>query len=672
MSLLAPLFLLGILAIALPLWLHRMNFSDPPSLPFSSVRLMRHSQQTAATEQKLRYWLLLACRILALLILILLFAQPVFRSDSSFLAGSEQRHKLIVLDQSMSMRAPGVWRNAEEIASNHIADLSEFETAQIIGAGANIDLLTDSTAESSELTQALNRLDPSYSSLDYGQLVGTLDELVSRSDIPVDIVFITDAMESNLPVRFSDLVPNRAASLELEIAEGASQAINWAVTANYERNRVTANLTSFNGPAQSIEVELQVDEDTRAIQSIEVPASGSALAVFDELNLQRDETNLEVVIKPGSLDALTGDNSFYISSNFGDPVSVLVLEAGTTRESGVFLETALNSISDPVLETDIMAGRADINLALAEYDLVIASNTLALSDRVVTAMTSYIEGGGSLLAIADMTAQSGRQIDLTGHSFEPAATLSVTGGSQGLLIQQPLHGAISEFSGAIGAQLYQPQQLNLLDGDQVIISAGNGYPWLVEHSMGLGRVLLVAHSLLPSATDISLEPEFVPLLRSWVNYLSGASELPDLYATGDQIQVGVDIEAGRSAAVQQVFLPDGNPLLSLSQQSQIQTIGFDEPGIYGLQTSRGEHLVGVNTPQSESDLTPISDNLIAQWRSLSAGRETGNTGASGTTELVETSVMRSIENWLLPLLLLIILAESVLGNAHLKVRREVS
>ena len=672
MSLLAPLFLLGILAIALPLWLHRMNFSDPPSIPFSSVRLMRHSQQTAATEQKLRYWVLLACRILALLILVFLFAQPVFRSDSSFLAGSEQRHKLIVLDQSLSMQTPGVWQEAEEIARDYIADLSEFETAQIIGAGANIDLLTDSTAESSELIQGLNRLQPSHASLDYGQLVGTLDELVARSEIPVDIIFITDAMASNLPVRFSDLVPNRAASIELAIAQGSSQAFNWAVTANYERNRVTANLTSYNGPAQNIEVSLEVKGETRATQRIEVPASGSALAIFDELNLQRDETHLQISINPGALDALPADNSFFISSNFGDPVSVLLLEAGTARESSLFLETALKSISDPILEVDSMAGRADINLALGDYDLIIASDVAALSDRVITAMTSYLEGGGSLLAIAGNAAQSSRQIDLTGHSFQPAAGLSATEGAEGFLIQQPLHGSISDFSGSIGAQLYQPQQLNLLEEDEVIISSGNGYPWLIEHSMGLGRILIVAHSLLPSATDISLEPEFVPLLRSWVNYLSGATELPDLYATGDQIQVGIDVEANRAAAVQQVFLPNGNPLLSLSEQSRIQTIDLDEPGIYGLQTSRGEHLVGVNTPQGESDLTPISDSLVAQWRSLGAGQEIGTTTLSNAGQMVETSVLRSIENWLLPLLLLIILAESMLGNSHLKVRREVS
>ncbi|GEM_PF-618554 len=678
MILLAPLFLLGLFAIALPIWLHRMNFSDPPSQPFSSVRLMRQSEQIASTEQKLRYLLLLAARILALLILAFLFAQPLFLTNSPLVSATEQRHNLIVLDQSLSMTAPDVWQGALDKAEARIEAMQNFETAQIIGAGSEIRLVTEVTADKGELSQALNRLAPEYVSLDYGQIVSTLDEIAatngngdSQDAIPTQIYFISDAQASNLPVRFSDLIPSRANGLELDIVGSPAQVFNWSVSASYDRDKVVANVVSHNGPARQMQVDLLVNGEIRASQNLDIPASGSALATFDELALELDETRLEVVLNSVNPDALVADNRFYITANSLEALSVLILAADPSLQDTLFLDTALRSIAAPNIETDLMYGGGSVNFALDEYDLVVVSDIASLSEGVTEALRTFAARGGNLLSIAGPITQSAGEIELTGHNFVDAVSLDASD-SQGLLIQQPLHGAVSEFSGAINAQVYQASELELLEGDEVIASTNNGYPWLVEHSLGLGRTLIVTQSLLPAATDLSVAPEFVPLLRSWMNYLGGAGELPDSFETGEKIQVGIDVAANRSAPVQQVFLPNGDPLLSLSQQGQVQAVQFQMPGIYGLQTTRGEHLVAVNTPTIESDLTPISDALIAQWRNLASVQEVRTAEAIGSVSGGQTTSLKSIENWLLPLLMLIILIESVLGNAHLKVRREIA
>lgn len=683
MSLLAPLFLLGLFAIALPLWLHRMNFSDPPSQPFSSVRLMRHSEQTASTEQKLRYLLLLAARILALVILAFLFAEPAFRTNSPLVSSTEQRHNLIVLDQSLSMSAPDVWQDVVAKAEARIEAMQNFETAQIIGAGFEISLVTEVTADKGDLIQAANRLKPEYISLDYGQLVSTLDDIAvnngsggdARDAIPTQIYFISDAQASNLPIRFSDLVPNRATGLELDIAGSPAQVFNWSVSAQYDRDKVVANVVSHNGPARQMQVDLLVNGESRASQTLDIPASGSALATFDELALALDETRLEVVLNSATPDtqfgdALLADNHYFITANSIDALSVLILAADPSLQDTLFLDTALRSIADPSIETDLIYGGGSVNFALDEFDLVVINDIAALSDTVAEALRTYAERGGNLLSIAGPLTHSAGEFGLTDHEFAEPLSFAAND-SQGLLIQQPLHGSVSAFDGAINAQLYQPLEMQLVDGDEVIASTNNGYPWLVEHSMGLGRNLIVAHSFLPASTDLSVAPEFVPLLRSWMTYLGGAGDLPNEYETGEQIQVGLDLNENRSAAVQQVFLPNGDPVLSLSQQSQIQGVRFEEPGIYGLQTARGEHLVAVNTPAVESDLTPIPQALLAQWRNLASVQEINAVGPINAGSGVESTSLKSIEDWLLPLLILIILIESVLGNTHLNVRREI-
>ena len=675
MGLLAPLFLLGLLAIALPLWLHRMNFSDPPSQPFSSVRLMRHSEQTASTEQELRYKILLACRILALALLVLLFAEPVFRSDSPLLAGSEQKHNLIVVDQSLSMSAPNVWQQAIDNTERFIEAMENNETAQIIGASSDIEILTDITADKAELRQALARLQPGYATLDYGQIVDAMDEFASNIETPTSIFFVSDIQASNLPIRFSDLVPTRATDLQLGIAQNQDnnqiQPLNWAVSANYDRNGVSANIVGYGTPARQIQLDLLINGELRASQDVQVPASGSAIAKFEELNLALDETHIEVALNPGNTDAIAADNSYYISSNSLDSLKVLILSSDPALEDSVFLDTAFNSIANPRTQAEVFYGGGQVNFALDDFNLVVVNDVASLSENITYGLDLFAQRGGNLLLIAGPATHAASEIQLTGHQFAADTAGFNSGETQGVIVQQPLHGSVSQFEGTINSQLYQIRQLQTLEGDQVIASTNNGYPWLVEHSMGLGKVLILSHSLLPSATDLSLAPEFVPLLRSWASYLGGSGELPDQYVTGEKTQTGIDINGNRATQIQQIFLPNGDPMLSLSQQNQLQTITFETPGIYGLQTVRGEHLTAVNTPDEESDLAPISDQLIAQWRNLAANTDAPQSSAENSIQNSSITNLLSIEDWLLPLLLLIILAESVLGNAHLKVRREI-
>jgi hypothetical protein len=75
MGLIAPLFLLGIGLIALPIWLHRMNTLNPERHPFPSAMLLEQSKRTLI-QKKLKYLLLMALRIGFISLLMLAFAKP--------------------------------------------------------------------------------------------------------------------------------------------------------------------------------------------------------------------------------------------------------------------------------------------------------------------------------------------------------------------------------------------------------------------------------------------------------------------------------------------------------------------------------------------------------------------------------------------------------------------
>ena len=87
MSLLAPAFLLGLLAIGLPWWLHRLSSDNPNKQKFSSLMFLEPGEPRRVLAKKVQYLLLLALRIGVLVLLAFAFTEPaIWRAPSAPLA----------------------------------------------------------------------------------------------------------------------------------------------------------------------------------------------------------------------------------------------------------------------------------------------------------------------------------------------------------------------------------------------------------------------------------------------------------------------------------------------------------------------------------------------------------------------------------------------------------
>ena len=103
MNFLYPLFLLGALAIAIPIVLHLLRRDVAPDVPFTAVRLLRKSPVERSRRRRLRDLLLLAARVAALLLLAAAFARPY----SSRADAASSGLRIVAVDRSFSMAAPG-------------------------------------------------------------------------------------------------------------------------------------------------------------------------------------------------------------------------------------------------------------------------------------------------------------------------------------------------------------------------------------------------------------------------------------------------------------------------------------------------------------------------------------------------------------------------------------
>jgi len=185
MTLLAPAFLLGLLAIGVPLWLHRLSSENPNRQPFSSVMFLEPGEPRRVLAKNLQYLLLLALRIGILALLALAFARPALQGAAQTLLGESASLHVIVVDVSASMDYGQRWARAQDVAGDLIDDMESTDLGQLVAAGRLTRVLTEPSLDRASLRQGLNALEPELFRIDYGQVISAMDGVLRGVEMPV-------------------------------------------------------------------------------------------------------------------------------------------------------------------------------------------------------------------------------------------------------------------------------------------------------------------------------------------------------------------------------------------------------------------------------------------------------------------------------------------------------
>ena len=222
MSLLAPLFLAGLAAIVLPIWLHRLSSENPNRKPFSSVMFLEAGEPQRVLAKNVQYLLLLAARIAVIAALVLAFIQPAIWRDPAAGAAGDQRLHVIVIDTSASMAAGDRWDEASDTAIDLIDSTPASDPVQVIAAGRVLEVVTGATLDKAVARQNVQSLEPGVFFVDFGQVTRALDGVLRAAELPVVLHFVTDAQIDGLPTRFSDLAPTEAVEIRVHAVVATS------------------------------------------------------------------------------------------------------------------------------------------------------------------------------------------------------------------------------------------------------------------------------------------------------------------------------------------------------------------------------------------------------------------------------------------------------------------
>lgn len=621
---LAPAFLAGLAAVAVPILLHLYRRRTDRVVEFPATPMLPEAPVQQQDRRRLRDLLLLALRVAALAVLAISFARPYVMGDDPRLRASAT---VVVVDTSLSVSAPAAWADVRRTARAAIDGAPVGDAVGLVAFDDRGRVLVRPTVNRADAVAALDALTPGAGGTSAPAGLGVaLDALAGT---PGRVEVVTDLQQRSWSGAASMVVP---ADVTVRVHPVVVAPGNLAVTAVSREGGVTAVVQSYAPGPRTVTARLTVNGRATGQRVVElaplaaadvrfatpIPAAGVASVAIDD---------------PGGAAA---DNVRYLPLAPAPAPRVLVLtaEAPESARTGLYVQRALEAGADlwpvDVAVQDGRAFSADASPPAAPAAIVVVG-TRTLDRRGRERLSRYLRDGGRVLLslgpdvdVPTLSDAIGLNVRLAPEPVTPAADAAA------IVASDPRHPVWRQLAGSRSALGRLPIERfrQVLDesGWTVLARFAGGAVALAERDVERGTLLLFASDLDNRWNRFPLEPGFAPFVIDVARYLTRDAE-------------------GRLAFVLPV-VPDGVPAT---------------PGAHTLPPAEGRApaTVVVNVDPGESD--PATTTLDAFMAHLQPGDTTSRAEADDRARAREEQ--QRLWQRGLAVLLLLLVVEGVIGRA---------
>ena len=618
MSFLAPLFVLGALAIAAPIIFHLIRRTSKEKIPFSSLMFLVPTPPRVTKKSRLENILLLILRCAVLCLLALAFARPFIRNPFAApgAKGSATR-TVILIDASASMRRDSLWDEAKDKAKEIVRAANAMDEVAIFAFDRNTRTVVTfeewkklSLNERKALAeQRIASLKPTWNNTHVGNaLLTAVETMEAERDNPFAarrVMLISDVQDG---ARLEGLqgFPWPKMTQVSVVPVKAKRPTN----AGVQLIAQSANAAESN---ETVRVRVSNSSESRQEQ-FHLRWSGSAsnpIAAYVPPGQSRS-FDLPKVAGSEAIE-LTGDeadfdNRIFVVAPPREQIEIAFIgnddETNTTQLlfylKRAFPETAQREVRVVTLKPDaeISASR-NVNL------FVIGA---PLSDAAAREMRRMLTNGAAVLSVLRSAAEAETVARVLGQSV--TAEEGPTSGYAMLAeidFNHPLFSPFADarFSDFTKIHFWKSRKLTFgATNAHVLAKFDNGAPAVAQINAGKGSLFVLASGWQPGDSQLALSSKFVPLLFSLLE-LSGAIKAQSLdFHIGD----AVDVSSLRVTNTLTVRKPDGTTAALVAGAKSFGET--DTPGIYSVEAATPPFRFAVNLAPEESKTTPlVTENL---------------------------------------------------------------
>jgi Aerotolerance regulator N-terminal/von Willebrand factor type A domain len=636
-SLLTPLYVLGLLAVSLPVLFHLIRRMPRGEFSFSSLMFLTPSPPRLTRRSRLENILLLILRGAVLSLLAFAFARPFLRQELPLNSTSGERSRVaIVVDTSASMRRGDLWRQAAAQVDDVMEGLRPYDEVALFTCDAALRPLigfedmsqVGAAQRRSVVNGRVRSASPTWAATHLGQGLMDAVEIVNDVSEPSEkrervvrrVVLISDMQQGSRLNALADYPWPEEIRLELR-----------PVTLSKKTNAGLHRLAERSAPESSADAaELRV----RVSNDADSAADEFQLTWLDEAGrpngkpvtayVPAEESRVVRVGRPNgrvsrlqlSGDAYDFDNTLYFANRVESARSVIYFGHDAEEDpEGLrfYLERALSDGLTQAVTLEAIEG--DTLLAIdsaAETPLIIVA--AEPSKEQVGELKSYIELGGTALFVLTEATPSPVLSSVLNHALEVEEAdvddYAMLGKVEfGHPLFAPLAGPHFNDFTQIHFWKYRRVKRETFGHDaKVLASFENGDPAFVEWRVGKGTIYLLTAGWHPRDSQLARSWKFVLLVSALVEGVPGGRRDRVQFFVNEPVPLD---EQGVTGAKITVTKPDGTKVVTSTNERAFK--GTDQPGVYSLADDDRTDVFAVNLDPLESRTSVLGAETLEQF-----------------------------------------------------------
>lgn len=618
-----PTFLFALTAVAIPIIIHLFHFRRYKKIVFSDLRFLKQVQEQNKSKQKLKDLLVLLSRVLALIFLVLAFAQPFIPNPNASLLKGRKAVSLFI-DNSFSMNNEGPEGNLLEAAKtkaraivNAYGDADQFQiiTQNFEGKHQRLVSKSDALAWIDEITI-------SSSSASLSSIIKRQKQTLQKAGTDAMIQYVISDFQQYMctaePIEADSTLLLYLIPMKTNEQRNISVDSVWLSSPVIQLNQPITIHTRIHNygetEAENIPIALRINGQQKGLQNINCPANQFS-------NVQFTYTPTETLIQ-GEISLtdhpIVFDDKMFFSFQPISTYNVLSINGG---EPNKYI-TALFQDDATYLFTQAFETQLNYT-AFSKQQLIILNEPKNLSSGLIQELLKYTSEGGQLCIIPPADNK-----DLSGlNNLLTALQLPLYGSLQkqevkvaSLNLQDALFknvfAQLPRNMDLPWAKTYYSLQRNNASKGKSLLTLNTGDPFVWQASTRNGNVILFTTCLQTEWSNLPQHALYVPLMLKMA--MGKQQEKSMYYTTGiaQWVQIGEEVKGDK---LLRMWSNEQELILQTMQRGGKTVVYVDQPltkaGNYNVApqgTTKPLQYVAMNFARWESDMrTWNTDDLTA-------------------------------------------------------------
>lgn len=541
-----PAFLFALLALAIPIIIHLFNFRKFKTIYFSNVRFLKEVKQETQSRSRLKQLLILACRLLAILFLVLAFAQPYLPvKNKPVIPG--QKVISIFIDNSFSMEAinkngtlldEAKKRALEIVTSYKPNDRFQLLTNDFEGKHQRL-------VNKEEFSTLLDEVKISPTTRSLPEIIARQRDILEASGSKSKLSYILSDFQKSI-VHFSQLKNDTTLDLNFVPLTAAIKNNVYIDTCWFDTPVRQLGQTeklhvrirnSSDKVVENNSIKLFVNSVQRTLASFSIEEHGQTEVVLSYPNKESGFQQCSIVLSDYPV---TFDDAFYFSYNVSKNISILSINpsgADEFKNQGLYLNKLFGTDSLFILKN---TPENKLEYAtLSSNNLIILNDLKTVSSGLTQELKRFISNGGHILVFpasdAELPSYSLFLNAMSANVYERMDTANTK--VDKINLEHPIYKEVFDKKTFQSTNLDLPKVYNHFvfsrstrNTEEYLLRLQNGDAFLTKYTVGKGSLYVSSVPLNEDFSNFAKHALFVPTL--YMIALNSQLALPLFYTIG--------------------------------------------------------------------------------------------------------------------------------------------